>query len=87
MAPDAVATDGEFSVCCAYGVARWRTFFLLPFLVKGKHVRFKCFDIRNCRKFSVDLEKPMVLHADGEYCGDVTHAEFSCLPGKLNILL
>ena len=87
MAPDAVATDGEFSVCCAYGVARWCTFFLLPFLVKGKHTGFKCFDIHNCRKFSVDLEKPMVLHADGEYCGDVTHAEFRCLSGKLNILL
>lgn len=26
MAPEAVATDGEFSVCCVYGVARWRTF-------------------------------------------------------------
>lgn len=87
MAPEAVATDGEFSVCCGYGVARWRTFFLLPFLVKGKHTGFKCFDIHNCRKFSVDLEKPMVLHADGEYCGDVTHAEFRCLSGKLNILL
>ncbi|MFR6392327.1 MAG: diacylglycerol/lipid kinase family protein [Roseburia sp.] len=82
-----MATDGEFSVCCGYGVARWSTFFLLPFLVKGKHTGFKCFDIHNCRKFSVDLEKPMVLHADGEYCGDVTHAEFRCLSGKLNILL
>ena len=63
------------------------SFFQLPFLVKGKHTGFKCFDIHNCRKFSVDLEKPMVLHADGEYCGDVTHAEFRCLSGKLNILL
>ena len=32
------------------------------------------------------LKTPMVLHADGEYCGDVTEMHFKCLPRKLHVL-
>lgn len=32
------------------------------------------------------LDKPMVLHADGEYCADVTRVEFRCLEKKLWLL-
>ena len=32
--------------------------------------------------FRLILDKPMVLHADGEYCADVTRVEFRCLEKK-----
>lgn len=33
------------------------------------------------------LDKPMgFLHADGEYCGDVTRVEFRCLEKRLWLL-
>lgn len=86
MAPAADATDGKLSVCSAAGIPKWRTFFCLPFLVAAKHLWIRGFDVNDCKEFHVNLKKPMVLHADGEYCGDVTEIRFTCLPGKLRVL-
>lgn len=87
MAPDAVATDGKLSVCTVWGIPKWRTFFCLPFLVAAKHLWIRGFDVTNCVEFGVKSKGRMVLHADGEYLGDVTEAQFTCLPGKLRMLL
>lgn len=86
MAPSADATDGKISVCSAAGIPKWRTFFCLPFLVAAKHLWIRGFEVNDCRACSVKLKRPMVLHADGEYCGDVTEVTFTCLPGKLRVL-
>lgn len=86
MAPEADAADGLLSVCCAFGIPKWRTFFYLPFLVAGKHTGIHGFEVNDCRTFRIKSEKPMVLHADGEYCGDVTEAVFTCLPRRLCVL-
>ena len=87
MAPHAVATDGKLSVCTVWGIPKWRTFFCLPFLVAAKHLWIRGIDVTDCLEFGVKAKDPMELHADGEYLGDVTEAQFSCLPGKLRMLL
>lgn len=86
MAPKADACDGKLSVCSIYGIPKWRTFLCLPFLVAAKHTWLRGFDVTDCRECTVKLKKPMVLHADGEYCGDVTEMHFECLPKKLRVL-
>lgn len=86
MAPEAEATDGKLSVCSACGIPKWRTFFCLPFLVAAKHLWIRGFEVNDCKECTVKLKKPMVLHADGEYCGDVTELTFRCLPGELRVL-
>ena len=86
MAPKADDKDGLLSVCVVHGLSRKKAFFLLPFLILGKHEGIKGFDIINCRNYSVKLKDAMVLHADGEYCGEVKEMTFSCVPGKLHIL-
>ena len=68
MAPDASPQDGLLSLSSAAGIAKWRTFFLLPLLVAAKQEGIKGFNIRDEKGFRVVLDKPMVLHADGEYC-------------------
>lgn len=40
-------------------------------------------DAKDC---TIRLSRPMVVHADGEYCGEVTEVHFHCLPGKLRVL-
>lgn len=87
MAPDADAQDGLLSVCTIHGIPKLLTFFVLPFLVVAKHERFRGVKIENCTACDLYMNKPLVLHTDGEYCGDVTEAHFKCLPGKLRILL
>lgn len=87
MAPRADAQDGKLSVCCVYGIPRWRTFFLLPLLVRGRHEgRLRGFEIINCEKYQLTLAHPMVLHTDGEYLGEMTDIRYSCEKGKLQVI-
>ena len=77
MAPHASYTDGLLSVCSAFG---------MPFLVAARHENIKGFDVENVQRMELAMSKPMVLHADGEYLGDVTQASFECLQHKLMLL-
>lgn len=86
MAPGADACDGKLSVCQASGIPKWRTFFCLPVLAMGKHQGIRGFALTDAAECEIKLKEPMVLHADGEYCGDVTSIQFRCLPGKLMVL-
>ena len=86
MAPKADDRDGKLSVCLVYGISRVKAFFLLPFLVLGKHTWFHGFEIVDSKKYTVKLKDAMVLHADGEYCGEVNEMTFACVPKKLHIM-
>lgn len=86
MAPGAEDCDGKLSVCQAFGIPKWRTFFYLPVLALGKHERIRGFSLTDAAECEIKLKEPMVLHADGEYCGDVTKIQFKCLPKKLMVL-
>ncbi len=83
MSPQADAQDGKLSVCCVYGIPRWKTFFLLPVLVMGKHGRLKGFEFIDCEHYELTLARPMVLHGDGEYLGEHTNIQYTCEKGKL----
>jgi YegS/Rv2252/BmrU family lipid kinase len=87
MAPKATPYDGILSVCSASGIPKWRTFFCLPILLMAKHERLKGFQMNDCKSVKIHISKPFVLHADGEYCGDVTDAIFSCEAQKLHMIL
>ena len=63
-----------------------RTFLCLPLLVTANHLRIRGFEVTNCKEYDLKLKTPMVLHADGEYCGDVTEMHFQCLPKKLHVM-
>ena len=87
MAPNATPFDGVLSLSSASGIPKWRTFFCLPLLVAAKHDRIKGFHVADSRVTKVSISKPFVLHADGEYCGDVTEAVFTCVADKLHMIL
>lgn len=86
MAPHADPADGKLSMCFAHGVPRFLTFFVLPFLVLAKHEKLPCFHMKNSSNCYVELSVPMTLHADGEYLGEVTWADFECVPGVLRLI-
>lgn len=87
MAPRADARDGLLSVCIVHDIPKWKTFFYLPLLATAKHENIKGFDIVNCRKCHLTISEPMVVHADGEYCGDIKDVIYECLPEKLKIIV
>lgn len=86
MSPRADCQDGKLSVCCVHGIPKWKAFFLLPFLVKGKHEGIQGIEIIDCEKYELHLKRPMVLHGDGEYLGEQTVIKYTCEKGKLQLL-
>ena len=86
MAPMASARDGKLSLCTAFGIPRWKAFFLLPFLSMGRHEGKKGFFLYNAQQMEIVTDKPMVVHADGEYMGDHKNVRFRSLCGKLHVL-
>ena len=87
MSPHADPQDGKLSVCCVYGIPRWKAFFLLPVLVKGKHVGIRGIEFIDCENYELHLKDPMALHCDGEYLGGQTEIHYICEKGKLRVLM
>lgn len=87
MTPLAKGDDGQLSVCVAYGIPKWRTFLLFPFLLLAKHANKKGFYIRNCKTLDIFSEDPTVCHTDGELLGSPTRIHYECLPKKLTVLV
>ncbi len=86
MSPMANYRDGKLSVCCVYGIPRWKAFLLLPLLASGKHEKLKGFEFIDSENYELILEKPMSLHADGEFLGMHTKISYRCEKGKLLVL-
>ena len=86
MFPGADAADGEISTCSAAGIPKWKTFFELPVLVAGKQRKLKGFTMRSGRTIDIEMDRPVVLHFDGEYGGDVRRIHIDTLPGKLQLM-
>lgn len=86
MAPESVPDDGKISLSSASGIPKWKTFFLLPLLAMGKQGRIRGFDVKDGSEIVMELDQPVVLHADGEYCGDVQHICFHCMKNTLWLL-
>lgn len=85
MAPKANATDGLLSVCCVSEIPRLLCLFCFPFLLAGKHEGIKGFRIVETNELKVTFDKPMVVHADGEDCGDQMEVVFRILPKALRM--
>ena len=86
MAPKASFEDGKLSFCSAAGVPKWQTFLYLPKLLKAKHENLAGFCVEDAEKVKLKLSKQMVLHADGEYLGDVGEVSFEALKGILKYM-
>ncbi len=86
MAPGALADDGLLSICAVNGIPKWRAFFMLALLVKEKHKGHKGINLYNAERLDFAADVPMVLHADGEYLGDVKKITMECMHNKLKIL-
>ena len=87
MAPNASATDGMLSVCCVSDIKRIKCFGSLGLLVMAKQDMIDGFDIYNCKSAKINLKDKMVVHADGEYCGEVKSVEFRCISEALSVII
>lgn len=87
MAPKASVQDGLLSNCFVYKYTKLGALLRVPFLAIGKHENFKGCKIIDSKKVTIEMDKPMTLHTDGEYLGEVTEVTYTCLPGKMRFIL
>lgn len=83
MAPHADARDGKLSLCLAADMPKIVCLFKFPKLLAAKHEDINGFYIVNLEWFKITFDKPMVVHADGEDCGDLSEVVFRCLKKAL----
>lgn len=87
MAPKASVKDGLLSMCFVYKFSKPGALLFLPFLAAGRHEHLKGCKVFDCKKIHIHIKKPMALHTDGEYLGDVTEVDYRCLPGKMRFIV
>lgn len=87
MAPKASVQDGLISTCFVYKFSKLGALIRLPFLATGNHEHFNGFKLFDCKSIDIKIKKPMALHTDGEYLGDVTEVNYRCLPGKMRFIV
>ena len=85
MAPHAKFDDGKLSICIASDISKINAFSKLPLLIKAKQEKIKGFKLLDAKKVIVKVKEPSVVHADGEYAGDLTKITIECLERKLKI--
>lgn len=87
MAPKSSFSDGKLSFCCIHGIPKGLCFLLLPILAIGKHEGIKGIELIDCENCEIHSDVPVVLHTDGEYCGEAKDLQFECEVAKLHMMM
>ena len=86
MAPDAKNNDGLLSVIFAEDIPKKKMPRMLFRLLLKKHNRIHGLHLKDTKGVSIHSDTPLVVHADGEFCGYHTDIRFEVEQGKLRIL-
>jgi YegS/Rv2252/BmrU family lipid kinase len=90
VAPDARNDDGLLHYVMIAKCSRPMMFRLIPEVMKGTHGRFDLVKMGTCQKFSLDSERPVYIHSDGEiytsFGSNLHKVDFEILPGALNVV-
>ena len=90
IAPDAKIDDGILHYAMITDVSRAMLFRILPEVMKGTHGKFKEVKMGTCKKFSLNANRPLYIHADGEiFSGlgtDIRKVSFEVLPNALKVV-
>lgn len=87
IAPDATPFDALLRVVMIRPVPKWLLPFLLPFFIIGKTKWLSFYENREAKKISLDFERPVFIHADGEQIrSNDTHFEIELIPASINVI-
>lgn len=86
ITPDAVADDGLLEVCTIDPLSLPGALVRLPFVIFGKHTKFKVVEMSRHRTIVIESDEPMPAQLDGEVMVD-RRFEISILPGAIECLV
>ena len=85
MCPGADMGDGRFRVVVCGDLRRTEILRLLPTIYHGGHVRHPKVEVFDVARLTLEAERPLTVHADGESVG-TTPASFQVVAGALRVL-
>jgi diacylglycerol kinase family enzyme len=63
---------------------------LIPEVMNGTHARFRQVTVRRTTRLTVDADRPLPIHVDGEvfsrYEANVRHVEIEIFPGAIQLV-
>lgn len=86
MAPMADCHDGLFDVMIVAGLRKWRALYLLPLAFFGLHTKAKNVYFFKASSLVIETDVPLIVHADGEYCGKQQKIALSCQKNGLKFI-
>jgi diacylglycerol kinase family enzyme len=88
--PQARIDDGVFHYASISQVSRLMMFRLVPEVMKGTHGRFKQVRMGQFNKLSIESDRPLYIHMDGEIIAgfgvDMRQLEVEILPAALEVV-
>lgn len=91
ISPDAKPDDGVFHYAGVQKVSRPMMLRLLPEVMKGTHGRFKQVRMGQFHKISIQSDRPMYIHTDGEiFAGfgvDMRQISAEIFPGAIEVMV
>lgn len=86
LTPRSEMDDGLLDICLVDALTRRQIFTKLPLAVKGKHLPLKEASYVNFTQASLQFDRPVFVHLDGEVIDDVTSAEISIVKDGINVI-
>ena len=88
--PESKMDDGVLDFVYIEKVSRPMMLRLIPEVMNGTHARFPQVAIRRTTKLTLDADRPLPIHLDGEvfarYEANVRHVEVEVVPGAINLI-
>ncbi len=87
ITPEAIIDDGLMDYCCAPAISIGRILFLIPKVIRGKHLGAKAIKHGKSQEFRISSMARLPFHVDGEVKSlDAKIIEVKINPASLNIL-
>ncbi len=90
IAPEAKIDDGILDYLYVNVCSRPAMFNLVPKFMKGTHIGSSHVRMGRCHRFSIQANRPMYIHADGEiytsFGSNLRNLKFEILPGALRVV-
>ena len=87
MGPGADPGDGKLTICVVHDISVLKHMMLMTSIIKGNHIKHKGVELITCESMEIEVDRPLVVHTDGEYAGKHRKIRFSCLPEKAKMIL
>jgi len=87
FAPTAQPSDGKLTVCVFHNGKKRKLFPLLLGTMVGRKSKGHGIRHYTCQEVEIHLERPLLVHSDGEICAPQKNIHVRCIPQKVRVIV